>query len=94
MPQKKLPNKLYLLPKQVGKEQLDDLELDGPITLRILDGITRDFTQAKWWRWWKTVKCSGLILTVAPATLTEKRAVKKDENELTFVSDDFGISIA
>ena len=23
----------------MGKDQLDDLELDGPITLRILDGI-------------------------------------------------------
>ena len=32
------PNKLYL-PKQMGEDQLDDLELNGPITLRILDGI-------------------------------------------------------
>ena len=28
--------------------KLNDLELDGPITLRILDGIAWDFTQAKW----------------------------------------------
>ena len=40
------PNKLYL-PKQMGEDHLDDLELDGPIALRILNGIARDFTQAK-----------------------------------------------
>ena len=40
------PNKIYL-PMQMGKDQLDDLELDGQITLRILDGIALDFTQAK-----------------------------------------------
>ena len=40
------------------KDLLDDLELDGPITLRILNGIAWDFTQAKWWVWWKTVKCN------------------------------------
>ena len=39
-------NKLYL-PKQMGEDQLDDLELDGPITLRILDGTAWDFAQAK-----------------------------------------------
>ena len=32
----------------MGQDQLDDPELDGPITLRILDGIAWDFTQAKW----------------------------------------------
>ena len=31
----------------MGEDQLDDLELDGPITLRILDGTAWDFTQAK-----------------------------------------------
>ena len=40
------PNKLYF-PKQTGEDQLDDLELDEPITLRILDGIAWDFTPAK-----------------------------------------------
>ena len=40
------PNKLYM-PKQMGEDQSDDLELDGPITLRILDGIAWDFAQAK-----------------------------------------------
>ena len=36
-----------LMPKQMGEDQSDDLELDGPITLRILDGIAWDFAQAK-----------------------------------------------
>ena len=31
------------MPKQMGEDQSDDLELDGPITLRILDGIAWDF---------------------------------------------------
>ena len=39
MPQENFPNKLFM-PKQMGKNQMTDLELDGPITLRILDGIT------------------------------------------------------
>ena len=40
MSQEKLPKQaLQYLPKQMGEEQLDDLELDGPITLRIFDGI-------------------------------------------------------
>ena len=44
---KDFPNKLYL-PKQMGEDQqLNDLELDVPITLRILDGTAWDFTQAK-----------------------------------------------
>ena len=48
MPQERLPKQALLyLPKQMGEDQLDDLELDGPITLRILDGIAWDFTQAK-----------------------------------------------
>ena len=29
------------------EDQLDDLELNGPITLRILDGIAWGFTQVK-----------------------------------------------
>ena len=49
MPQERLLKQALLLylPKQMGEDQLDDLELDGPITLRILDGIAWDFTQAK-----------------------------------------------
>ena len=39
-------DKLFLS-KQTGEDQVDDLELDGPITLRILDGIAWDFAQAK-----------------------------------------------
>ena len=50
----------------MGEDQSDDQELDGPITLRILDGIAWDFAQAKWWRWWKTVRCGGLILSYCP----------------------------
>ena len=46
MPQERLP-KQALLPKQMGEDQLDDLELDGPITLKILDRTAWDFTQAK-----------------------------------------------
>ena len=46
MPQERLP-KQALLAKKMGEDQLDDIELDGPITLRILDGIAWDFTQAK-----------------------------------------------
>ena len=40
------PSELF----QFGEDQLDDLELDEPITLRILDGIARDFTRATGWR--------------------------------------------
>ena len=50
----------------MGEDQSDDLELDGPITLRILDGIAWDFAQAKWWKWWKTLRCGGSILSYCP----------------------------
>ena len=53
-------NKLYL-PEQLGEDQLDDLELGGPITLRISGGIVWNFIQTKWWKWWKTVKCCELL---------------------------------
>ena len=46
MPQERLP-KQALLAKANGEDQLDDLELDGPITFMILDGTAWDFTQAK-----------------------------------------------
>ena len=36
------PNQLYL-PKQMGEDQLDDLELNGLITLKILNEIVWDF---------------------------------------------------
>ena len=48
MSQERLPNNLYL-PKQMEEDQLDDLELNGPITMRILGRIVWDFTQAKRW---------------------------------------------
>ena len=46
MPQERL-SKLVLLAKAMVKDQLDDLELDGPIALRIVNGIALVFTQAK-----------------------------------------------
>ena len=45
MPRKRLP-KQALLAKADGKKP-DDLELGGAMTLRMLDGIAWDFTQAK-----------------------------------------------
>ena len=38
MLQKRLSKELYLS-KQMGQDQLEDLEPDGPIVLKILDGI-------------------------------------------------------
>ena len=46
MPQERLP-KQALLAKANGEDQSDDLEPDGPITLRVLDGTAWDFAQAK-----------------------------------------------
>ena len=46
MPQERLP-KQALLAKANGRRPVGDLKLDGPITLRILDGIAWDFAQAK-----------------------------------------------
>ena len=65
MASKDFPNKLYLT-KQMGEDQLDELKLDESIALRILDGVAWDFPQAKWWMWWKTVKCGGLISSYCP----------------------------
>ena len=48
MPQERLSEQ-SLLAKANGRKQLNDLELDGSITLKILDGIAWDFTQAKLW---------------------------------------------
>ena len=31
-----------------------------------LGWIPWDFAQAKWWRWWKTVRCGGSILSYCP----------------------------
>ena len=51
MPQERLPKQALLAKaigrKQMGKDQSDDLELSGPITLRILNGFAGYFTQAK-----------------------------------------------
>ena len=42
----------------MGKDQLDDLELNGPIILRTLDEIAWDFTQAN-------DGCDGRLWSVA-----------------------------
>ena len=46
MPQERLP-KQALLAKANGRRPVRRPELDGPITLRILDGTGWDFAQAK-----------------------------------------------
>ena len=66
MPQERLPKQALLAKANDKKDQLDDLELDGPITLRILDGIAWDFTYAKWWMWSKNVKFGGVISSCWP----------------------------
>ena len=73
MPQERLP-KQALLAKANGKRSVGWLRstVDGPITLRILDGIAWDFTQAKWWKWSKTEKCGGLISSCCPCNLHSK----------------------
>ena len=54
------------------------------VILRILDGIAWDFAQAKWWRWWKTVRCGCSILSYCPrnphgkAGNEERRKKKKN----------------
>ena len=62
----------------MGENQLDDLEQDEPITMRILNEIAWNFTQVKSWMWWKTVKYGGLISSCYPP-FTEKQATKKEE---------------
>ena len=66
----------------MGEDQLDDLELDGPITLRILDGTAWDFTQAKWWRWWKTMRCGFLNSSCCPRNPHKKAGNEEEEYNL------------
>ena len=40
--------------------------LDGPITLRIFNGIAWDFTQAKWWMWWRPWSVAAYYQAAAP----------------------------
>ena len=47
MPQERLPKHALLAKANGRKDQLDDLELDGLITLRVYGGIAWAFTQAK-----------------------------------------------
>ena len=46
MPQERLPNQAVLA-KKMGEDELNELKLDGPNLLSILDGIAWDFTLAK-----------------------------------------------
>ena len=43
--QEKLPRQAFLAKANGKRPQSDDLELDGPIEFRILDGIAWDFTK-------------------------------------------------
>ena len=43
----KTPETNFYWPKQMGEDQSNDLDLDESITLKILDEIAWDFTQAK-----------------------------------------------
>ena len=63
----------------MGEYHLDDLERDGLIMLRIFDEIAWDFTQANGWMWWHPWSVVALSWSVAPATLMEKQAMKKEE---------------
>ena len=47
IPQKRLPKQALLAKANGRRPILDDLELDGPIAIRILDGIAWDLIQAK-----------------------------------------------
>ena len=81
MYEKKLSNKLYL-PKQIGKKQLYDPELHCRwinITLRILGGISWDFTQAKWWGDRKPWSVVAFSQAAAPATLTVNRTIRREK---------------
>ena len=59
---KNFRNKLYL-PKLIGKDQLDDLEPNEAITLKILNEMVEV---------WKTVKYEGLILSCCTGNPHEK----------------------
>ena len=57
----------------MGEDQLDDLELDGPITLRILDaGTAWDFTQAKMMEVMKDREVWRLNLELLPPQPSQK----------------------
>ena len=51
------PQTSFTCQNKLGEDQLDDLE--GPITLRILNGIAWDFIQAKYRMRWKTLSVVG-----------------------------------
>ena len=65
IPQERLPQQA-LLAKANGRRPVGQPRTRWTITLRIFDGIAWDFAHAKWWRWWKTVRCGGSILSYCP----------------------------
>ena len=66
MPQERLPKQALLAKANWRRPVRRPKTIDGPITLRILNGTAWDFAQAKWWRWWKTVRRGGLISSCCP----------------------------
>ena len=65
MPYERL-SKQALLAKANGRRPVGWPRTRQTITWRILDKIAWVFTQAKWWMWWKTMRCGGLILSCCP----------------------------
>ena len=73
--------------KQMGEDQLDDVELDGPITLRILNGTAWDFTSGGsrkfWWGGFEAktskIRMSSpkLRLIFRPKSEIQRRSPKK-----------------
>ena len=63
MPRERLP-KQALLAKANGRRPVGRPRTRW--TNYIKDLGAWDFTQVKWWMWWKTVKCGGLILSCCP----------------------------
>ena len=47
MPRKRLSKQALLVRANGRRPVLDDVELDEPITMRVLDGIAWDFTLSK-----------------------------------------------
>ena len=81
------------MPKQMGEDQSDDLELEGPITLRILDGIAWDSPKRNDGGDGRPWGVAAQSWATAPATLTEKRTMKKEEEEEEEDDARFGLSI-
>ena len=70
----------------MGEDQLDDLEIDEPITLRILDGSAWDFSQTKMMEVMKDRKVWRLNFELLPPQPSRKsgqwRKKKKEEDSV------------